>query len=272
LSSFFDDIYVCPQCKASLTALRCSQCGEQYVQKEGVTNFLPRGVGSGDASSTSANYDSIYTDHEAVWEDQGRGPEFRRYVAALLARLSTGRVLEVGCGEGYVLREVSASAKYAVDISPVALVRAHGRTGAQCSAAIGEMLPFANSSMDLVFSIGVMEHVLNLPQAMGEAFRVLRPGGHHVVLVHVTMTMRQRIRQKIHDYLLPPRPLELLRWLKKKAYRPIHQPACNRFTLESGGLAQERAGFSVEQVINLETDPTAPLAGPHVVIYVCRKP
>lgn len=267
-----DDIYVCPHCKATLVALRCSRCGEQYVQTDGVTNFLPRGAVSGTASSTSANYDSIYTDHEAVWEDQGRGPAFRAYFAALLAKYSTGRVLEVGCGEGYVLREVSATAKYAMDISPVALVRAHRRTGAHCAAAVGEMLPYPDSSMDLVFSIGVLEHVMNLPQALAEAFRVLRPGGHHVVLVHVAMTVGQRIRQKIDDYLWPPRPLKFLRWLKKKAYRPIHQPAGNRFTVESGRLVQEQAGFVVQKVINLQTEPTAPLAGSHVVIYACRKP
>jgi ubiquinone/menaquinone biosynthesis C-methylase UbiE len=134
------------------------------------------------------------------------------------------------------------------------------------------MLPYPDSSMDLVFSIGVLEHVMNLRQAMAEDFRVLRPGGYHVVLVHVAMTVRQRIRQKIQDYLWPPRPMKLLRWLKKKAFRPIHQPAGNRFTVESGRLAHEQAGFSVEKVINLETEPTAPLAGPHVVIYACRKP
>jgi SAM-dependent methyltransferase len=270
--SSFDHIYVCPQCKASLVALRCSQCGEQYVQKEGVANFLPRGAGFADAGATSANYDSIYTDHEAVWEDQGRGPKFRSYFTALLEKCSTGSVLEVGCGEGYVLREVSANAKYAVDISPVALVRAHRRTGAQCAAAVGEMLPFPNASMDLVFSIGVLEHVMSLQQALAEAFRVVRPGGYHVVLVHVVMTVRQRIEQKIRDYLLPPRPLKLLRWLRKKTHKPIHQPACNRFTVESGRQVQEGAGFSVERVINLKTEPTAPLAGSHVVIYVCRKP
>lgn len=263
--------YVCPKCKAALVDLRCTRCGEQYNQRDHVFNFLPRGSGFEEAEASSANYDTIYTDHEAVWEDQGRGPNFRSYFASLLRDLSTGVVLEIGCGEGYALEPVSAARKWATDISPVALTHAWKRTGASCAAAVAEKLPYPDASMDLVFSIGVMEHFLDVGAAHSEILRVLRPQGHYVALIHVKMTRGQRLQQKAREFLLPPRPVKLARWLRKKLVKPVHQIARNLYTLESARDKLEADGLRVQSTITSASVPKPPLAGSHVAIYVCRR-
>jgi ubiquinone/menaquinone biosynthesis C-methylase UbiE len=51
-----------------------------------------------------------------------------------------------------------------------------------CSA---EQLPFEDSSMDMVFSSHVLEHIPNQKKALEEIYRVLKPGGLHVCIVPV---------------------------------------------------------------------------------------
>ncbi len=45
------------------------------------------------------------------------------------------------------------------------------------AAAVGEQLPFADSTFDLVLMDQVIEHVVNQKQVLTEAWRVLKPGG-----------------------------------------------------------------------------------------------
>jgi SAM-dependent methyltransferase len=125
----------------------------------------------------------------------------------------------------------------------------------------------------VVVSVGVMEHFLNDSEATKEIFRVLKPGGSYVALIHTEATRADRIRQKIREYIFPrPRPIALLKWVAKKTRRPIHQPLQKHYTLESGKACMVESGFDVERVITYFDRPKAPLAGPHVVIYISRRP
>ena len=47
----------------------------------------------------------------------------------------------------------------------------------------GDRLPFADGSQDAVFSSHCLEHIANYRQALREWFRVLKPGGHLVIVV-----------------------------------------------------------------------------------------
>lgn len=263
--------YVCPDCKGSLRQLKCNGCGIQFQLSNGVPNLLSRQPRFESAISISATYDTIYSDHSNVWEDQGRPKEFIDYFAALVGRRSTGRVLEIGCGEGILLAAIKADSKTAIDISSLALVKTLKRTPADCAVAIAERLPYRDGSFDAVLSVGVMEHFLDENAATTEICRVLRPGGSYVALIHVHATVGQRFKQKLREFVLPPRPVALVRWIVKKLYRPIHQPLQTHYSVASGRACMERNGFVVEQVITEKDRPRPPLAGPHVVIYVSRK-
>jgi ubiquinone/menaquinone biosynthesis C-methylase UbiE len=103
------------------------------------------------------------------------------------------RVLEIGCGTGNVLRELTGRTRgldlTGIDPDPDALRRAR-RKAARAGAAIDYRqgyagdLPFDDGSVDVVLS-SLMLHHLDEPgrdQALREAWRVLRPGGRlHVV-------------------------------------------------------------------------------------------
>jgi SAM-dependent methyltransferase len=96
------------------------------------------------------------------------------------------RLLEIGAGTGYftlnLLRQGIVDEATATDISP-GMLEALGATAAELGlyvdtvACDAERLPFSESSFDLVVGHAVLHHVPNLPAALGECARVLRPGG-----------------------------------------------------------------------------------------------
>lgn len=86
------------------------------------------------------------------------------------------RVLDVGCGRGHLtlrLQELGVKA-VGVDVNPYAA--ANAVTGGIITSR-AEHLPFADASFDAVVSVHAIEHIPNLPDALGEMARVLRPGG-----------------------------------------------------------------------------------------------
>ncbi len=89
------------------------------------------------------------------------------------------RLVDLGCGAG----ELSVSARdlgwdvTAVDVSPgnVDNVRKLGFVAEV--ADLNQPLPFANATFDFVTMTEVIEHVVNAELLLGEAARMLRPGG-----------------------------------------------------------------------------------------------
>lgn len=89
-------------------------------------------------------------------------------------------VLELGCGTGYFLAELARSGHSATGIDPSARMLAHARSRADCAQLVqgrAEALPFPDASFDRVIVINALHHFLDPRTAIGEARRVLRPGG-----------------------------------------------------------------------------------------------
>lgn len=265
-------MYVCPDCKGQLRDWHCKNCGVTFGERSGVRELLSREARFASAPVIGGVYDDIYTRRSQVWEDQGRTPEFIAYFTDLAATCSAGRLLEIGCGEGFLLEQLRAAEKFAIDVSAEALRRTQARTGARVSVALAERLPFADHAFDLIVSVGVMEHFLDDRAATAEIWRVLKDGGWYLALIHVQRTTRDKALQKLREYVYPHfRPLALLRWVGGKLHRPIQQPIQNDYTTESARILLEAQGFEVVRIISRSSEPAAPLVGPHVIIYVGRR-
>jgi SAM-dependent methyltransferase len=112
----------------------------------------------------------------------GFNPTWQRHVAAyaLCAQLlPLGRVLDVACGVGHSHALLAPRETVGLDIDPAVLVAQERPT------LVGDMcaLPFPAAEFDAVLSVQAIEHVPDPELAVGEARRVLRPGG---VAVFVT--------------------------------------------------------------------------------------
>jgi len=106
------------------------------------------------------------------------------------------RVLDLGCGTGRHSFWLSAAGAgvTAVDFSEGMLAEARRKPGADAVQFVVHdlhaALPFS-AEFDLVVSGLVLEHLHDLGQFFGEAFRVLRPGGRAVVsAMHPAMFLR----------------------------------------------------------------------------------
>jgi len=106
-------------------------------------------------------------------------------------KFSGKSVLEIGFGMGTDLFSfASAGAKvYGVDLSPQHLEIARSRFAlynlpANLQLADTESLPFEDNTFDVVYSFGVIHHTPDTEKAVGEIYRVLKPGGQAILAVY----------------------------------------------------------------------------------------
>jgi SAM-dependent methyltransferase len=91
----------------------------------------------------------------------------------------TARILEVGSGAHGLI--FGFGNEFGVGIDPLAVdykrLFPKWQEGTNTVAAIGEELPFADASFDVVLSDNVIDHAENPLKIVGELVRVLAPGG-----------------------------------------------------------------------------------------------
>lgn len=101
------------------------------------------------------------------------------------------RVLDVGCGNGYVLSRYARAGAHVqgIDLTRTAVELSRRRfdllgLDGGFAVANAEDLPFASASFDCVCSMGVLHHTPDTARAIAEIWRVLRPGGRLIVMFY----------------------------------------------------------------------------------------
>jgi SAM-dependent methyltransferase len=121
-----------------------------------------------------------------------------RYPARTAVR--DGRTLEVGIGLGTQLRfEPMDQSYHAIDLRPqmVESVRARYPHVDARVADCQEALPWEDDYFDRVLAIHCLEHMPNLPAALDEIHRVLKPGGRFAVCIPCEGGLLHRFARQI---------------------------------------------------------------------------
>jgi len=112
----------------------------------------------------------------------------RRSVRGWLELRRGERVLDVGVGPGFLAaemaQEVGADGMVAgIDVSQSMLALAKGRDAAvDLRAGSAGSIPYPDASFDAAVSTQVLEYVADVPAALAELRRVVRPGGRILIL------------------------------------------------------------------------------------------
>ena len=182
---------------------------------------------------------------EAAGYDARWAAYLDRTTRAVLDRLDAQageRILDVGCGTGWLLerlgRAVPTARLTGVDPVPEMLALARRRLSASAvdlREAAAERLPFDDGSFDAVVSASVFHYVRQPETALSEMRRVLRPGGRLV------------LTDWNGDFLTCRLIGVYLRWQRRALFR-IYRPTELRQLLRQAGfdaveIDQYRAGW-----------------------------
>jgi len=123
-----------------------------------------------------------------------------------------GRVLDIGCGNGYVLSRYAAAGAHVcgVDLTTAAIRLCRQRFAlmnlpGEFTVGNAERLPFPDATFDCVCSMGVLHHTPDTARAVAEVHRVLRPNGRVILMFYHRNSPQYRVK------------FPLMRWLRGKS-------------------------------------------------------
>lgn len=147
--------------------LKCGSCGLVYanLNDQRIMEF-----NSGYDEELTAMYEEQQSFIDTMW--------FRRIVKKLTKKIGRGRVLDVGCGNGILLKHFLDDGWSAcgVDLSPWAQKFAQ-KYGYELYSRELEKCELPDASFDAVTITSTLEHIPRPYQHIKEIMRVLRPGG-----------------------------------------------------------------------------------------------
>ena len=182
----------CPRCRGGMAAsgssLACLRCHASYGTASGVIDLLPWSGGAPGAEwrRWRDKLETLQRWRRDTWDGSSESGLRQRQADDLAARFfrfaaipEGARVLEVGCGGGHLRRFLPGRTYWGLD--PLASADGSPEEAwaapARLVRGVGERLPIADSTFDVVVVCETLDHCLEPASLLGEARRVLAFGG-----------------------------------------------------------------------------------------------
>jgi len=132
------------------------------------------------------------TYYQLIEDAQNSGDEdanfFSNKIAEVIKKINPLTVLDVGCGEGGIVKYLSQAtsnqiAYSGVDVAEIGIERANKKQIPNASFRLydGDVIPFPDKTFDLCFSTFVFEHLTKPEAVFSEMSRVTKPGGYILI-------------------------------------------------------------------------------------------
>ncbi len=144
---------VCVSCGAALPgSLSCNRCTQTYGRNQyGYLEMLRE------------SWNHVAAPEDYVVEQEHTGLRvFREYLLPLMAEGPANTVLDVGCGMGQGIRQLNLNGSEAYGVDLPCYSRAWAEAGLDATrflCADACLLPFPDNFFDVVYSLGVAEHI-----------------------------------------------------------------------------------------------------------------
>lgn len=139
------------------------------------------------------------------------------------------RALDIGCGGGMNLKrmlKLSPQGKvFGIDISNESVIKSKkvnlSELGRRCTVkrASADAVPFDDRSFDVVTAFETIYFWPDLPHALKEVLRVLKPGGSFLVVCEETK--EENVWEKLVDHMKAYSPEQIGEWMKNAGFEQI---------------------------------------------------
>jgi len=181
------------------------------------------------------------TELQAGKEERGNLQTNLEFLAQTDLLRPDDRILEIGCGIGTIVHELSNKGHnvIGIDISGEAIEygrKKYGRLRLEIQAA--ETLPYEDESFEVVLSFDLFEHIAAIDKHISEVRRVLRPGGYYLFqtpnrysnIVYETLRTKSLQWRRYHPSLHSPGQLRRRMARHEFETRFVKMNTINEFT------------------------------------------
>ncbi len=193
-----------------------------------------------EASEVGSYYDNNYfTWQKRIGEFSGIA-EAWKFVPYIK---TTDRVIDFGCGGGYILSNLSCAEKLGVEINPVARANCE-RFGMQ---AVAEIDSLQDGWADVVISHHALEHVPNPLQVLVDLRHKIRPGGIAVFVVPCESIMTPYRPNDQNNHLFTWSPMNLGNLFHAAGYQVLEAKPLLHRMLPRSHIVQPVIGWTLYQ-------------------------
>jgi SAM-dependent methyltransferase len=179
--------------------LECKICGHRFCKIDDIENHLSN-VYSDDYFYGGKDGYPNYISEKGILYKHGFN-----YATILSKYSKPGRILDVGCAAGFILKSFEQQGWIGTGIEPNATMAAYGRSVLNLNIQIGSLESFeTDQTFDLITFIQVIGHFYDLDKAIINASNHLHPGGFILVESWNRSSLVARIMGKKWHEFCPP--------------------------------------------------------------------